>query len=165
MTAYKTLPAGDDFDVVLDMYRWSSPFARDGKKVVQHNVYDFEQGSGYVFAFETKRGSNDERRVFVSTDDAQSFAPAIFPGAGRVNSIRVVDASEGMVFAVAQHTVSALRGGEDQEYHVNPVCPCTTVFRCVYDFPCFFDCRGVFTRQPSVQRHPLSFLSVPQTFR
>lgn len=127
MTAYKTLPAGDDFDVVLDLYRWSSPFARDGKKVVQHNVYDFEQGSGYVFAFETKRGSNDERRVFVSTDDAQSFAPAIFPGAGRVNSIRVVDASEGMVFAVAQHTVSALRGGEDPEYHVNPVCPCTTV--------------------------------------
>lgn len=111
MTAYTSLPSGDDISVVLDLYRWSSPFLSGDKKLAQHDVYDFEQDSGYIFAFETNRGAQSERRMFVSTDGGHTFAAAIFPGAGRVNSVRVVDASEQMVFAVAQHTVSAMRGG------------------------------------------------------
>lgn len=103
-----------DFD--MHLMQWRQPFGNaESSRVLQSDVYDFEQEGQYIMAFEMAE-LGQERRLLVSSDGGQTFAPAIFPGAGRVSSIALVDASEGMIFAVAQHTVSGSRGCKTRSF-------------------------------------------------
>eukprot|EP00049_Salpingoeca_infusionum_P015412 m.299591 g.299591 ORF g.299591 m.299591 type:complete len:1139 (+) comp15872_c1_seq3:134-3550(+) len=96
----------------LDLVRIESPSLTGGKIVtVKENCYHFEQSNQYIFATQLpKRELFDERELFVSTDEGQTFASANLPFNARHNHFKVVDASEDFVFLVVQHTVTTVEG-------------------------------------------------------
>lgn len=99
-------------DFAMQLTQFVYPFTTtDSSRVLQSNVYDFVQEGHFLMAFELTDGSQG-RNLLVSTDLGESFNPAIFPGAGRISSLSLVDASEGLIFVVAQHTVSSIRGSK-----------------------------------------------------
>eukprot|EP01147_Barroeca_monosierra_P010445 gene10445-2576_t len=109
LTIYRHEPG----DVVpLDLIRIQYPGSREMKKTtLLSNCYDFHQDSNFLFATEVPSTDGfDERRLFVSKDNGNTFSTAQFPFAGRHNHFKVVDATEGVVFVLVQHTVTRTEG-------------------------------------------------------
>ncbi|EGD81823.1 hypothetical protein PTSG_02537 [Salpingoeca rosetta] len=109
MTVYRAEPG----EVVpLDLVRMHRPGTRDAKtSMLRKNCYDFEQAAEFLFATEVPSSDGfDERRLFVSKDNGDTFTAAVFPFDARHNHFKIVDATEGVVFALVQHTLTRTEG-------------------------------------------------------
>eukprot|EP00056_Hartaetosiga_gracilis_P022213 m.28877 g.28877 ORF g.28877 m.28877 type:complete len:879 (+) comp9517_c0_seq1:767-3403(+) len=114
VTQYRTEPgSGDDEIEPLDFIRIRSPGSASMKKtLLKENCYDFLEETDFLFATEVPSVDGfDERTLFVSTDEGDIFNEAVFPFTARHNHFKVVDATEGVVFVLVQHTLTRVEGG------------------------------------------------------
>ena len=96
----------------LDLVRWEAPFTSGQEFIARSNCYKFEQEHEFLLTTEVPAGAEkfNERNLWVSTDEGRRFNRAQFPFSGRANHYKVVDASEGAIMAVVQHSFTRVEG-------------------------------------------------------
>eukprot|EP00055_Hartaetosiga_balthica_P009461 m.37744 g.37744 ORF g.37744 m.37744 type:complete len:1053 (-) comp6757_c1_seq1:228-3386(-) len=113
LTQYRNEPGLGDAEIEpLDFIRIRNPNSQTVKTTLKENCYDFLEEEDFLFTTQVPSTDGfDERALFVSSDEGDSFKEAIFPFDARHNHFKVVDATEGVVFVLVQHTITRVEGG------------------------------------------------------